>query len=281
MPGEAIVVAGVRAKNEASILGETLPLLLRHCDAVVVLDNGSTDDTAAVAAQCGCHVLCYRPPFYHEALERTILNHLCQFVAAGLAEGDLSRCYELSADADEVWDGDLRAEVEAVHAGHDSGAFAWRFPLYDLRLCSAAPEEHLVVSPLYPHRCWAEPFFRRIPRLWRLDGPLVVFPFREHHTTLPNFPAGSVRQATTPVRHYGLCRSVADFEAKRERYSTGQHAGQAYSREWELAHAVIDREHLVRWEPGAPPPAGVECHLGSNVAKRDPDNRDRIISAVW
>jgi len=47
-------------------------------------------------------------------LERTILNYLCQFVASGVADGDLSRCYGLYADADEVWDGDLRAELEAI-----------------------------------------------------------------------------------------------------------------------------------------------------------------------
>jgi len=283
MTGEPILVAGVRARNEASILAETVPLLLRHCDAVVVLDNGSTDDTATVARDVGARVLAYRPPFYHEALERTVLNHLCQHVASELADGDLSRCYELYADSDEVWDGDLRAELETIHAADDGGALAWNFRMYDLRLCLAAPKEHLLASPLYPHRRWCEPFFRRTPKLFRLDGPLTVEPFREHHTPLPagGFPQGSVRRTDVPIRHFGLCRSIADFEGKRERYTT-QHAGQAYDVEWQQAKAVLAPEHLRVWEPGGPPPAdATECHLGSNVAKRDLEHRERIISSVW
>ena len=40
----------LRVKNEAPSLPFVLPPLLRACDHVLVVDNGSTDDTAAVAA---------------------------------------------------------------------------------------------------------------------------------------------------------------------------------------------------------------------------------------
>jgi hypothetical protein len=43
--------AVVRAKNEARTLPWTLPPLLRAVERVVVVDNGSTDDTAGVAAR--------------------------------------------------------------------------------------------------------------------------------------------------------------------------------------------------------------------------------------
>ncbi len=43
--------AVLRVKNEAASLPFVLPPLLRACDAVLVVDNGSTDDTAAVAAE--------------------------------------------------------------------------------------------------------------------------------------------------------------------------------------------------------------------------------------
>jgi glycosyltransferase involved in cell wall biosynthesis len=264
-------VAAVRAQNEADILHETLPLLLAHCDDVVLLDNGSDDDTAGIARAAGARVLEYSPPFYHEALERTMLYHLAKFVGADLI---------LSADSDEAWEGDLRAEAERLHSG-DRRSTAWTFPLYDLRLCDAAPEEHAVTSPLHPNRRWTEPFFRRIPRLFRAGVCLVVQPFHEHHTTIPKIPRSMLGQAATPIRHYGLCRSIADFEGKRRRY-TAQHRGQAYDDVWRKARAVIPAEHLREWPPGAPPPAdAVEVHLGSNVAKYALGDRSKIVSPVW
>lgn len=276
------LVAAMRAKNESAIIAETIPRLLKQCDAVVVLDNGSTDDTGPHARDLGARVLRYVPHAYHEGLERTILYCLARFAASELAGGD-DDLYVLSADADEVWDGDLRAECERATAKSPPHVGAWTFPLYDLRLCDAAPEEHQLSFPLVPNRVWAEPFFRRIPRLFLADESrcLVVWPFREHHTTIPRVEAGCVMHLATPVRHYGLCRSVADFEDKRRRYTT-QHRGEAYDAEWRQAKAVIPSNLLRRWEPGTVPPSdAVECHVGSNVAKRDPKDRSRILSEVW
>jgi len=45
------------AKNEAAIIGRTLQCLQGFTDDIVLLDNGSTDATTAIAAQYGCRVI--------------------------------------------------------------------------------------------------------------------------------------------------------------------------------------------------------------------------------
>jgi len=265
------LVAAVRAKDEADILEETLPRLVEQCDEVVLLNNGSTDDTGDVARALGARVLDFVPHDYHEALERTISYNLARFVGADMI---------LSADADEIWEDGLREEAERLH-DEERTRTAWTFPLYDLRFCDGAPDEHQLASGLYVNRQWVEPFYRRIPRLFRAGICLTVWPFQEHHTTIPRVPPSMLGASTVPIRHYGLCRSIGEFERKRARY-TGQHAGRAYDEVWQKARAVIPEEHLRRWPPGEAPPAdAVEVHLGSNVAKYALDDRSKIISEVW
>lgn len=47
----------IMAKNEAQIIGRTLQCLAGFTDDIVLLDNGSTDDTAQIAESFGCRVI--------------------------------------------------------------------------------------------------------------------------------------------------------------------------------------------------------------------------------
>lgn len=52
-----LIAAVVPAYNEAGKLGEVLQTLLPAVDLVVVVDDGSSDDTTHVAVRCGAHAL--------------------------------------------------------------------------------------------------------------------------------------------------------------------------------------------------------------------------------
>jgi len=267
------VHAWLRVKNEVGIIADVVTHLLEiGCAKVCVLDTGSEDGTVEVARQAGAEVVRSRLPFYHEAAER--------YAAIVLAKaGDPDWIVQL--DADEYIDGSFMEELEWVSRKQPCLA-GLRLRLYDFRFCDAAPEEMTIAAPLPPNRRWVEPFYRRLLRVYRPLDELCIIPFVEHHTALvaiePDL-VGDMRGCT--LRHYGLCRSAEDFERKRHRYTT-QHRGRAYDMEWRHAHAIIPREYLREWPLGEPPPAdAIEVHVGSNIAKRDVNNRNRIVSVVW
>lgn len=267
-------VAWIRAKNEASIIGETVRHLLDlEAAAVCVLDTGSDDGTPELARAAGAQVVCVELPFYHEALERMMALTLARGHAPDLI---------IQLDADEFIEGEeplpkaLRRECKRART------LGWTLRLLDLRFCAEHPEEAEVVSDLRAHRQWVEPFYRRLLRVYRDWPGLCFLPFQEHHTALVNLPGHTVRPLEGVwLRHYGLCRSVADFEGKRQRYTT-QHQGRAYDQEWQQARCFIPERHLRSWPAGqAPPGEAVEVHLSSNVAKRALSDRQRIVSEVW
>jgi len=262
------VHAWIRAKNEAAIIGYTVRYLLEAgVDRVFVLDTGSEDGTADVAKSAGAETLTLRLSFYHEPLERMIALSI-----ARLGEPDII----VQLDADEYIEGPLLEALKETLAQRQK--HTWTIRLYDFRFCEEHPEEAAILAPLLPNRRWAEPFFRRIPRVYRPRPELQFLPFQPHHSACVAVQPRTLGHIEACViRHYGLCRSAAEFEVKRQRY-TVQHAGRAYSAEWQEAHCFIPQAHLREWPLDAPPPAdAIEVHLGSNVAKRDLHDRSHIV----
>ena len=69
----------IPALNEADAIAGVVGSVLAHTDRVIVVDNGSTDETAALAARAGAHVVAASPPGYGRAC-------LAGVAAAGAAD---------------------------------------------------------------------------------------------------------------------------------------------------------------------------------------------------
>lgn len=51
------MIVGIPAYNEESCIARTILRTRKHANKIVVVDNGSTDDTAAIAESLGAFVL--------------------------------------------------------------------------------------------------------------------------------------------------------------------------------------------------------------------------------
>ncbi len=82
------------ARNEADIIGPVVAHMATQVDHVLVADNLSTDDTAALAAAAGADVVRDDDPAYRQSEKMTALAH--QARAAGAT-------WVVPFDADEIW----------------------------------------------------------------------------------------------------------------------------------------------------------------------------------
>lgn len=82
------------ARNEADIIAATVTHMLTQVDHVVVADNLSTDDTAALAAEAGAEVITDADPAYRQSQKMTAL------AARAAANGAM---WVVPFDADEIW----------------------------------------------------------------------------------------------------------------------------------------------------------------------------------
>jgi glycosyltransferase involved in cell wall biosynthesis len=72
------LVAVIPALNASATIGPVVARTLRHLDRVIVVDDGSTDDTAARAAAAGAEVLRHAANRGKGAALRTAFEHLCR-----------------------------------------------------------------------------------------------------------------------------------------------------------------------------------------------------------
>ena len=74
-PPPSFVVAGMPMYNEEETIGTVVTTALRHVDAVICIDDGSSDSSARIAEACGAIVYRHRSNRgYGAALKTLFIN---------------------------------------------------------------------------------------------------------------------------------------------------------------------------------------------------------------
>ncbi len=177
------LVAAMLVRNEADrYLREVLAELALYCDAIVVLDDGSTDDTPAVCAACERVVLHRNPVSTFLEDESALCSELWRLAVED--EPD----WILAIDADEVLEERFRRERDALLAqeAYDVVAFVrhdfWTPSHYRVDGVFAPSHKKMLVRhrPGFPYR-WdgRRTQAERIPA--NLDGPVLWSDIRLKH----------------------------------------------------------------------------------------------------
>jgi len=175
----------IAAKNEGAQIGECINSV-SFADEVLVLDSGSTDDTATRARKAGANVHTTDWPGYGPQQQRGINLATCDWV--------------LSLDADERITEHLHDEIQAAICRPD-------FDGYFL------PRHSSLCGVFIEHGGWRPDYTLRLVR-----RPLAGFTdhFLHAHMTV-NGKAGHLK---SPIVHYSY-RTLDDLLEKMNRYSKG------------------------------------------------------------
>ena len=187
------ISAVVLAHNEAGNLPRCLRAL-RDCAEVVVVDDGSTDDSPRVAAACGARVVVH--PFVSFADQRNW----------AMDEAGLKNDWVLHLDADEVAPPELLAEIRRRLPALASGAVG------QLARKVMLGEKWLKHSADYPVY---------VPRLVHRRGPRYAM--RGHGETLAGAPVAAV-YFDEPLWHYNFSKGWAEWRARHLRYAAAEAA---------------------------------------------------------
>lgn len=122
LPAEAQLTADtpplsafIRARNEARMIVDVVRAALAAADEVVVVDSGSTDDTAALATAAGARVV--RQEWLGNGRQKRFAEDQCRHP------------WLLDLDADEVVTPELAAEIRALFAAGEPPFSVWRTPV--------------------------------------------------------------------------------------------------------------------------------------------------------
>ena len=187
------ISAVVLSHNEAANLPRCLRAL-RDCAEIVVVDDGSTDDSPRIAAECGARVVVH--PFVSFAEQRNW----------AMDQIGLRHEWVLHLDADEVVPPELLAEIRRRLPTLESGAvgqLARKVMLGDQWL------KHSADYPVY------------VPRLVHRRGPRYAM--RGHGETLAAAPGRSVYFGE-PLSHYNFSKGWAEWRARHLRYAVAEAA---------------------------------------------------------
>ena len=193
MPEPLPISAVVLAHNEADNLPRCLRAL-RDCAEVVVVDDGSLDDSRRIAAECGARVA--EHPFASFADQRNWAMD-----SAGLRHD-----WVLHLDADEVATPAMLAEIRRRLPTLAAGAVG--FVARKVML----GEKWLRFSADYP-------VF--VPRLLHRRSPRYAM--RGHGEVLAADPAESVF-LEEPLLHYNFSKGWADWRVRHRRYAVAEAA---------------------------------------------------------
>lgn len=181
----------IAARNEAAFIGPCIESALPVVDEVVVVDTGSTDDTAGIAERRGARVFHYPWPEHHARAFNFTLDH---------AQGE----WILSLDADEVLDPGERALIPEII--RDTTCTGYMFTVRNYTHFPTVRWRR--VDPLDPlafgARGWTPSctirLFRNHPK-HRYTGAL-------HQRVLPSLlrRGGEIGHCDVPIHHYGPLR---------------------------------------------------------------------------
>ncbi len=179
-----ILSAIVIAKNEAHHIADCVASL-RWADEVVVCDNFSRDDTAALAQQAGARVI---PQFPHQDFAQAHNLALDTATDAG---------WVLFVDADERATPELAAEIQAIVQGGLAPAGYW------------VPRHNYIFGKLTLHAGYYPDYQMRLLRRGRARYERPV-----HEVVVLDGPEGYLR---CPLVHYNY-ETVEQFHVKQRRY---------------------------------------------------------------
>lgn len=95
---EPLIVAGMPMYNEEETIGTVVTMALRHVDAVICVDDGSSDSSARIAESCGA----------------IVVRHRINRGYGGALKSLFSKAKEMSADALVVLDSDGQHEASDI-----------------------------------------------------------------------------------------------------------------------------------------------------------------------
>ena len=179
----------IAAKNEGRQIAACVHSA-SFADEILVLDSGSTDDTAAQAKGAGATVHLTDWPGYGPQQQRGI----------GLAKCD----WILSLDADEVVTDSLQREILAAISGANSAA---NFDGYRL------PRHSSFCGTFIEHGGWRPDYTLRLVRRQKAG-------FTDHFLHAHMTVAGAVADLQSPIVHYSY-KDLDDVLEKLNRYSRG------------------------------------------------------------
>lgn len=170
MAGAADVTACIVARNEARVLEECITSLQGAAAEVLLVDHGSTDDTAVIASRAGARVLRSDSP-HHEIARNTYLE------AAHTP-------WVIVIDADERLSSRARSAIPALVAGAAPHVMGFALKRFDWIGAGRWAETHLV-------------------RLFRVDPRIRYFRSRAHASVVPAIEecGGFVAAADAPIHH--------------------------------------------------------------------------------
>lgn len=187
------ISAVVLSHNEAGNLPRCLRAL-RDCAEVVVIDDGSTDDSPRIAAECGARVMVH--PFASFADQRNW----------AMDEAGLRNDWVLHLDADEVMTSVALEEIRNRLPSLAPGSVGY------LARQVMLGERWLRFSADYPVY---------VPRLVHREGPRYAM--RGHGETLAVPPESAV-YFDEPMWHYTFSKGWAEWRARHLRYAAAEAA---------------------------------------------------------
>ncbi|MEM9783263.1 MAG: glycosyltransferase family 2 protein [Pseudomonadota bacterium] len=182
------ITAYIRTLNEARLIGAVVEAAARVADEVIVVDSGSTDETAAIAKAAGARVIAQ--PWLGNGYQKRV------------GENAARHDWLLDLDADEIVSARLAVSIAALFDGDGPNE-----SVYALDLCLRPPG-----GPVWQR-------FFNVPRAKLYDRRQHRQPEHRAWDQLPDIDPARITLLAGPLIHHGH-RDIAQVVEKMNRVST-------------------------------------------------------------